>query len=280
MNMDTSASAMRTQTEVKVAELNEMCFHDWDKKNKTWTNSPSSPYTTTFGEGLIYRVYRRTPLYVCVRVGLTTWQVHFIGTAAATAAAAAAAAAPSDDSGDADDGTDGPPQLITKDDDDDSGDEGDTKPSAESSLRRSGRIKKASKKREESEAYLRGYYKPTELLLEPTDVSETDDDKFSDNTPLPTFARVRVVSVGPDGTLICSCCRQQSGGLFCEHICCVVKSVHEAVGSDWEGFPHHDIIARYQAIYIICNPFPTTFRSEIRPNLFSFRPKFYVTGKV
>ena len=30
----------------------------------------------------------------------------------------------------------------------------------------------------------------------------------------------------------------------------------------------------------ICNPFPTTFRSEIRPNLFSFRPKFYVTGKV
>ena len=27
----------------------------------------------------------------------------------------------------------------------------------------------------------------------------------------------------------------------------------------------------------ICNPFPTTFRSEIRPNLFSFRPKFFRT---
>ena len=77
MNMDTSARAMSIQSHVKACELEEIASNDFRNKNKQWSNTPSAPYTTSFGEGLIVAVYARRHLYRVARIGQQKFQVFF-----------------------------------------------------------------------------------------------------------------------------------------------------------------------------------------------------------
>ena len=75
--MDTSAKAMSIQSHVKACELEEIASNDFYKTNKRWSNTPSAPYTTSFGEGLIVAVYARRHLYRAARIGQRKFQVFF-----------------------------------------------------------------------------------------------------------------------------------------------------------------------------------------------------------
>ena len=79
MNLDTSAQTLNLQSDLKAAELEDMIYRDYHCTDKHWSDSPSSPFTTTFGEGLINAVYERRHLYHAIRVGLNSFQVTFVG---------------------------------------------------------------------------------------------------------------------------------------------------------------------------------------------------------
>ena len=79
MGMDSSAQTLNLQSDIKAAQLEEIIFKDYKYSNKKWSNTPTAPYTTTFGEGLIKEVYCRLPLYVSKRVDVSTFQVLYEG---------------------------------------------------------------------------------------------------------------------------------------------------------------------------------------------------------
>ena len=79
MNLDTAANTLNIQQDIKAAELEEIIGHDYLKTNKLWSNYPTSSYTTSFAEGLIHMIVKRTPLYSVKRVGLQAFQVHYLG---------------------------------------------------------------------------------------------------------------------------------------------------------------------------------------------------------
>jgi hypothetical protein len=76
---------------------------------------------------------------------------------------------------------------------------------------------------------------------------EIEDSKDYDafNTPLPLFKRVRRVNVDEDGTMLCSCQRFETTGIFCSHQDSVAFAVSTDIGIDWEGFSKHDVAVRW-----------------------------------
>ena len=79
MNLDTAAKTINKQQDLKVAELEEIICSDYEKNNKTWSDYPTSPYTTSFAEALIRSPVNRASLYNVRRVSNRKFQVHFIG---------------------------------------------------------------------------------------------------------------------------------------------------------------------------------------------------------
>ena len=77
MNMDTAAQTLNLQSDIKVCDLEERIFNDFHKSNKTWSNSPTAPFTTTLAEGLIQGEYSRRNLYKAARTGLSSFDVFF-----------------------------------------------------------------------------------------------------------------------------------------------------------------------------------------------------------
>ena len=77
--MDTAAQTLNIQQDLKAEELSELVFGNFERTHKSWSNSPTAPYTTTFGESLIKGVNDRVKLYSAVRVSESEFQVHFIG---------------------------------------------------------------------------------------------------------------------------------------------------------------------------------------------------------
>ena len=66
--MDTSAQTLNLQADIKAGQMDEIIFNDYQNNNKMWSDWPTSPYTTTFAEGLINAVYNRRHLYTVRRV--------------------------------------------------------------------------------------------------------------------------------------------------------------------------------------------------------------------
>ena len=77
--MDTAAQTLNVQQDLKAEELSELVFGDFERTHKSWSNNPTAPYTTTFGEGLIKGVTDRVKLYTAIRVSEIVFQVNFIG---------------------------------------------------------------------------------------------------------------------------------------------------------------------------------------------------------
>ena len=77
--MDTAAKTLNVQQDVQAELLSELVFGDFDRPHKSWSNNPTAPYTTTFGEGLIKGVTDRVKLYLVIRVSENEFQVHYIG---------------------------------------------------------------------------------------------------------------------------------------------------------------------------------------------------------
>ena len=77
MNMDTAAKTLNLQQNLKVAELEEIILQDYMKNDKMWSESPTGPYTTTFGEGTISVIKARSKFYTARRVGVNQFQVSF-----------------------------------------------------------------------------------------------------------------------------------------------------------------------------------------------------------
>ena len=77
--MDTAAQTLNVQQDLKAEELSELVFGDFERTHKEWSNNPTAPYTTTFGEGLIKAVTDRVKLYTAIRVSESVFQVIFIG---------------------------------------------------------------------------------------------------------------------------------------------------------------------------------------------------------
>lgn len=75
MNLDTAAQAINKQQDIKVCELEEIIYNDFVNHNKKWSDLPSSPYTTTFGEGLMLKSSVRRTKYKTKRVGINEFQV-------------------------------------------------------------------------------------------------------------------------------------------------------------------------------------------------------------
>jgi len=81
MGMDKSAEALSLQSAIKTGELDEMARHDYNARNKKWSNLPSSPDTCRHAEGLLTVVMLRRDLYVARRVGEREFEVEYIGDA-------------------------------------------------------------------------------------------------------------------------------------------------------------------------------------------------------
>jgi len=79
MNLDTAAKTINIQQDLKATELKELVYADYSKRNKLWSSLPTTPYTTTIGEGLTKRVHERSYLYSGKRTGSNTLQIRFIG---------------------------------------------------------------------------------------------------------------------------------------------------------------------------------------------------------
>ncbi len=47
MNLDTSAKTLSTQTSLKCSEVDEIIYHDFIWNNKSWSATPTAPYTTS-----------------------------------------------------------------------------------------------------------------------------------------------------------------------------------------------------------------------------------------
>jgi hypothetical protein len=63
MGVDTSAKAMNTQTNITVAESEELIFHEATCTHKKWSNLPTAPYVVTVAEGLLNKMMSRKKLY-------------------------------------------------------------------------------------------------------------------------------------------------------------------------------------------------------------------------
>ena len=76
MNLDTSAQAQNLQAAIKAADLDAMLHMEFTRKNKKWSDKPTSPHTTSFGEGLLKVEYERSKLKTVKRTGSKTFEVE------------------------------------------------------------------------------------------------------------------------------------------------------------------------------------------------------------
>ncbi len=79
MNMATSLKTPNIQSNLKVQEIEEIIFQDYNFCNKTWSSLPTSPYTTTVAEVIIADVMACTILHSCKRIDFSKFQVNFHG---------------------------------------------------------------------------------------------------------------------------------------------------------------------------------------------------------
>lgn len=77
MNLDTAANTINLQSNLKIAEIQEMIYYDYTRRHKNWSTSATSEYTISFGEGLMQKVRERAPLYNARRVGMSDFDVVF-----------------------------------------------------------------------------------------------------------------------------------------------------------------------------------------------------------
>ena len=77
MNMDTSVKCLGIQSNLKVAELDEIIIHDYKKKNKQWSSNLTSSFTTTFAEGIISKIYSHASSYSAKRIGINLFEVTY-----------------------------------------------------------------------------------------------------------------------------------------------------------------------------------------------------------
>ncbi len=63
MNLDTSSKTLNLQANLKAREVEEIIFNDYHYSDKTWSSLPTTPYTTTFAEGIINGIMKRSLLY-------------------------------------------------------------------------------------------------------------------------------------------------------------------------------------------------------------------------
>ena len=76
MNLDTSAQAQNLQAAIKAADLDAMLHMEFTRKNKNWSDKPTSPHTTSFAEGLLKVEYERSKLKNVKRTGSKTFEVE------------------------------------------------------------------------------------------------------------------------------------------------------------------------------------------------------------
>jgi hypothetical protein len=79
MDMDTSAKMINTQTDIKVAELEEMTYRDVHFRYKRWSQLPTAPYTVTNAQGILNKMMSRIPFYEAKMVDVRIFQVFYIG---------------------------------------------------------------------------------------------------------------------------------------------------------------------------------------------------------
>ena len=58
MDMDNAAQTMNLQSDLKACELEEIVYNDYQKTVKKWSDTLTSPHSTSFGEGLMAEVYK------------------------------------------------------------------------------------------------------------------------------------------------------------------------------------------------------------------------------
>jgi hypothetical protein len=79
MDLDTSAKTINTQTDIKVAELEEIIYRDVYFQRKCWSQLPTSPYTVSHAEGLLNNTMSRIPLYDAKMIEIGIFQVTYVG---------------------------------------------------------------------------------------------------------------------------------------------------------------------------------------------------------
>lgn len=77
MNLGTSAKTLILQSKLKVAELDDMIYRDYNKRGKSWSDSPTATSVLSFAEALFKAKSERVPLYTSERVGERTFEVRF-----------------------------------------------------------------------------------------------------------------------------------------------------------------------------------------------------------
>jgi hypothetical protein len=75
MDMDTSAKTINTQTDIKVAELDENIFREVYRRHKRWSDLPTAPYTVTKAEAILKKMMSRVHMYEARTVDVGVFQV-------------------------------------------------------------------------------------------------------------------------------------------------------------------------------------------------------------
>ena len=79
MDFDTSATTINTQTDIKVAELEEIIYRKVYSRHKRWSQLPTSPYTVSHAEGLLNNTMSCIPLYEAKIIKIGVFQVTYVG---------------------------------------------------------------------------------------------------------------------------------------------------------------------------------------------------------
>jgi hypothetical protein len=79
MDFNTSAKPINTQTDIKVAALEDIIYIDVYFRHKRWSQLPTSPYTVSHAEGLLNHMMSRLRLYQAKMIEIGIFQVTYIG---------------------------------------------------------------------------------------------------------------------------------------------------------------------------------------------------------
>jgi hypothetical protein len=77
MNLDTSSNTMSIQSSIKVKECEDIIFQEATCTHKRWSDLPTSPYTTSVGEGILQGEMSRVNQYVAKLVSKQTGTSRF-----------------------------------------------------------------------------------------------------------------------------------------------------------------------------------------------------------
>jgi hypothetical protein len=77
MNLDTSSNTMNIQSSIKVKECEDIIFQEATCTHKRWSDLPTSPHTTSVGEGILQGVMSRVNQYVAKLVSKQTGTSRF-----------------------------------------------------------------------------------------------------------------------------------------------------------------------------------------------------------